>query len=89
MKLYMIRKETFDGKFEYRTSGMYDRWTSQGKCWNGKAFKSFLIYDRDYNGGNKMLDKLLSYPTATVLIVDTDNEVFCTRPLKLWVEENL
>lgn len=82
MKLYMIKKKTQDGKWVYRSAGMYDRWTSQGKCWSGRSFKSFL----NYWDGN--LKTLKNTEDCFVIEVDTESISIVEVPFVAWCRFN-
>ena len=86
MKLYMIRKTRLDGTKAYRASGVYDKWTSSGKCWSNGAFKSFLNYSKD------ILDVLKMDATRyniTVITIDIDSATITETPILEWCKINL
>ena len=37
MKIYMLKMTRLDGKYAYRASDVYDKWTPSGKCWSRVA----------------------------------------------------
>ena len=86
MKLYMIRKTRLDDTKVYRAAGIYDKWTSSGKCWSNGAFKSFLNYSK------LTLDVLKRDAIAykiMVIEVDVDNTTIVETPILEWCKTNL
>lgn len=88
MKLYMIRRVGYNGKFEYRAAGTYNTWSRTGKCWSGiGAFKSFLNY-----GGYCSLNDLkkeCQIKDVDIIEIDVDNETVTPMKALLWLELNM
>ena len=86
MKLYMVRKTYLDGTKDYRSAGVYDKWTHSGKCWSNGAFKSFLNYAKC------ILDVLkrdaITYK-ITVIEIDVDNKTVVEIPILEWCNLNM
>lgn len=86
MKLYMIRKTHLDGTKAYRASGVYDKWTSFGKCWSNGAFKSFLNYSK---GILDVLKRDATTYNITVITIDINKATITETPILEWCKTNL
>lgn len=86
MKLYLIRKTYLDGTKAYRVSGVYDKWTSSGKCWSNGAFKSFLNYSK---GILDVLKKDAITYHITVITIDINKATITETPILEWFNLNM